>query len=118
MDTMAILKAATMETVVTGIVAIMVRGVATVIGDEIKEQGESLQLMKAFPLQWRHSLPHNLPMVVPSAPILTYDYGTISKGRGTPWSGAHGLMKIYFLQADQKYPDARLPKDEGCRCDK
>jgi len=31
-----------METVVTGIVAIIVRGVATVIGDEIRKRRESL----------------------------------------------------------------------------
>jgi hypothetical protein len=38
MDTMAILKAATMETMVTGIVVIVVQGVDPVIGDEIKER--------------------------------------------------------------------------------
>ncbi len=38
MDTMAILKAATMETMVTGIVVIVVQGVDPVIGDEINER--------------------------------------------------------------------------------
>jgi len=42
METMAILVATAMETIVTGIVVIVVQGVAPVIGDEIKEQGESL----------------------------------------------------------------------------
>ena len=42
MDTMAILMATTMGSVVTGIAIIMVQGVAPVIGDEIKEQGDSL----------------------------------------------------------------------------
>jgi len=42
METMAILMAAAMETIVTGIVVIMVQGVAPVIGDEIKEQGDNL----------------------------------------------------------------------------
>ena len=42
METMAILVAMVMETIVTGIVVIVVQGVAPVIGDEIKEQGESL----------------------------------------------------------------------------
>jgi len=42
MDTMAILVATTIETMVTGIVVIVVQGVAPVIGDEIKEQGDSL----------------------------------------------------------------------------
>jgi hypothetical protein len=41
METMAILKATTMETMVTGIVVIVVQGVAPVIGDEIKEQGDN-----------------------------------------------------------------------------
>ena len=41
MDTMAIIKATTMETMVTGIGVIVVQGVAPVIGDEIEEQGES-----------------------------------------------------------------------------
>jgi hypothetical protein len=39
MDTMAILMATTM---VTGIVIIVVQGVALAIGDEIKEQGETI----------------------------------------------------------------------------
>jgi len=42
METMAILVATTIETMVTGIVVIVVQGVAPVIGDEIKEQGDSL----------------------------------------------------------------------------
>ena len=42
MDTMAILKTTTMETMVTGIGVIVVQDAAPVIGDEIKEQGESL----------------------------------------------------------------------------
>jgi len=54
MDTRAILMATGMETVVTGIVVTVVQGV---IGDEIKEQGESLSLIVAFPLQWRHTNP-------------------------------------------------------------
>jgi hypothetical protein len=54
MDTLAILMATGMETVVTGIVDTVVQGV---IGDEIKEQGESLSLIEAFPLQWRHTNP-------------------------------------------------------------
>jgi hypothetical protein len=41
METMAIIKATTMETMVTGIVVIVVQGVAPVIGDEIKEQGDN-----------------------------------------------------------------------------
>jgi hypothetical protein len=40
MDTMAILMATATETMVTGIVTIMVHGVAPVIGDEIKGRGE------------------------------------------------------------------------------
>jgi hypothetical protein len=42
MDTLAILMATGMETVVTGIVVTVVQDV---IGDEIKEQGESLSLI-------------------------------------------------------------------------
>jgi hypothetical protein len=42
MDTMTILMAATMETMVTGIMVIVVQGVDPVIGDEIKEQGDNL----------------------------------------------------------------------------
>jgi hypothetical protein len=42
MDTMAILVAATMETIVTGIVVMMVQGVDPVMGDEVKEQGDNL----------------------------------------------------------------------------
>jgi hypothetical protein len=42
MDTMAILMATTIEAMVTGTVVIVVQGVARVIGDEIKEQGEIL----------------------------------------------------------------------------
>jgi hypothetical protein len=38
MDTMAILKATTMETMVTGIVVIVVQGVDPIIGDEINER--------------------------------------------------------------------------------
>ncbi len=46
---MAIPMIKDMETVVTGIVAIIVRGVATVIGDEIRKRRESLSLIEAFP---------------------------------------------------------------------
>ena len=63
MDTRAILMATGMETVVTGIVVTVVQGV---IGDEIKEQGESLSLIVAFPLQWRHTQPDCPTMIVPS----------------------------------------------------
>ncbi|MCJ7785752.1 MAG: hypothetical protein MUP41_17615 [Desulfobacterales bacterium] len=42
METMAILMATTMETIVTGIVVIVVQGVDPVIRDEIKEQGDNL----------------------------------------------------------------------------
>jgi hypothetical protein len=43
MDTMAILMATIME---TGIVIILVQGVALAIGDEIKEQGENFHYSK------------------------------------------------------------------------
>jgi hypothetical protein len=49
MDTMAILKAATMETMVTGIVVIVVQGVDPVIGDEIKEQGTTSNSLRLSP---------------------------------------------------------------------
>jgi hypothetical protein len=45
----AIPVATTMETVVTGIVIITIQGVAPVIGDDIKEQGESLHLIGRSP---------------------------------------------------------------------
>jgi|PlaIllAssembly_1097288.scaffolds.fasta_scaffold942420_1 hypothetical protein len=79
MDTRAILMATGMETVVTGIVVTVVQGV---IGDEIKEQGESLSLIVAFPLQWRHTQPDCPTMIVPSVSPLHHDYDTISKGKG------------------------------------
>ena len=79
MDTMASLVATGMETVVTGIVVTVVQGV---IGDEIKEQGESLSLIVAFPLQWRHTQPDCPTMIVPSVSPLHHDYDTISKGKG------------------------------------
>jgi hypothetical protein len=60
MDTLAILMATGMETVVTGIVDTVVQGV---IGDEIKEQGESLSLIEAFPLQWRHFHPDHPSLI-------------------------------------------------------
>jgi hypothetical protein len=41
MDTMAILMATTIEAMVTGIVVIIVRGMAPVIGDEIKAHGKA-----------------------------------------------------------------------------
>jgi len=41
MGTMAILMATAMETIVTGIVVIVVQGVAPVMGDDIKEQGDN-----------------------------------------------------------------------------
>jgi hypothetical protein len=41
MDTMGILIATDMETVVTGIMVIMIQGVVPVIGDEIKEWGKA-----------------------------------------------------------------------------
>ena len=82
MDTLAILMATGMETVVTGIVVIVVQGVTIVIGDEIKEQGESLSLIVAFPLQWRHTQPDCPTMIVPSVSPLHHDYDTISKGKG------------------------------------
>ncbi len=63
MDTMAILMATGMETVVTGIVVTVVQDV---IGDEIKGQGESLSLIEAFPLQWRHAQPDNPDVSVPA----------------------------------------------------
>lgn len=49
MDTMAILKAATMETMVTGIVVIVVQGVDPVIGDEIKDQGTTSNSLRLSP---------------------------------------------------------------------
>ncbi len=65
METLAILMATGTETVVTGIVVTVVRDVTIVIGGEIKEQGESLSLIEAFPLQWRHAQPDNSNVSVP-----------------------------------------------------
>ena len=42
METMAILIATTMETMVTGIMVIMIQDMDPVTGDEIKEQGDNL----------------------------------------------------------------------------
>ena len=49
MDTMVIPMATTMETMVTGIVVIMVQGVAPVIGGEMKGQGKVSNLLGLSP---------------------------------------------------------------------
>jgi len=51
MDIMAILIAMTMETIVTGIVVIMIQGMVPVIGDEIKKQGEWLNNLRGSPAE-------------------------------------------------------------------
>ena len=79
MDTLAILMATGMETVVTGIVDTVVQGV---IGDEIKEQRESLSLIEAFPLQWRYAQSDCPTLTVLSVSPPRHDYDTISKGKG------------------------------------
>ena len=48
--TMVLLMTTDMEIVATGIVAIMIQGVAPVIGGEIRKQRESLNKSEAFPL--------------------------------------------------------------------
>ncbi len=66
MDIMVILIATAMNTFVTGIVVTTVQGLAPVIGDEINEQADDLSLMKAFPLQCRHSHPNNPDLFFPA----------------------------------------------------
>jgi hypothetical protein len=82
MDTMTILIAATMETMVTGIMVIVVQGVDPVIGDEIKEQGDNLSLIKAVPLQCGHFHPNHSYRIVPPVSTLHDDYNPVSNRRG------------------------------------
>ncbi len=50
MDTMAILMATTMETIVTGIMVAVILGVAPVIGDETEGGGNASNLLRPYPL--------------------------------------------------------------------
>jgi hypothetical protein len=68
MDIMAILIATAMETIVTGIVVIMIQGMVPVVGDEINEQGEGLNKLEAFSLQGKHSHPNHPNLIVPPTP--------------------------------------------------
>jgi len=79
MDTMAIRKATTMETMVTGIGVIVVQDVTPVIGDEVKEQGEASNLWRPSPCSVDIPTPmtptYLFPRPSPNRPFRNHDGG-------------------------------------------